>query len=92
MTTKSQNLIDAVEAGELTDPGAMTTPGDVAQIVSDSRERVEQKLEALEEEGLIESKTSGNECVWVVPDDNGDNDDSPDKTPMPTDTRAPPVK
>jgi DNA-binding transcriptional MocR family regulator len=93
MTIDSQKLIDTVETGELTDSGAMTTTADVAQVVSDSRETVEQKLEALEDEGLIESKMFGNERVWVVPDNNGnDDDDSPDETPMPTDTRVPPVK
>jgi predicted transcriptional regulator len=90
MTTNLQELVDAVRAGELTDPGAMTTTDDVAQVVSDSRETVKQKLQALEQEELIESKTFGNKRVWVVADDNGN--DSPDKTPMPTDTRAPPVE
>jgi len=90
MTTDSQELIDAVRAGELTDPGGMTTTDDVAQVVSASRETVEQKLQALEQEGLIETKTFGNERVWVVPGD--DDNESPDKTPMPTDTRAPPIK
>lgn len=90
MTTESQKLINAVRTGELTDPGAMTTTADVAQVVSGSRETVEQKLEALEDEGLVESKTFGNERVWVVPDHDGD--DSPDEMPMPTDTRVPPVK
>lgn len=89
MTTDSQTLIEAVKAGEMTDAGGMTTTQDVADVVPDSYETVVEKLRALEREGAIESKTFGNERVWIVTEDTDDMDEKPTETPIPTDTRAP---
>ena len=69
MTDKTQRLIDAVEAGESTDPGGMTTTRDVADVVPYEYSVVEMELEALEREGAIESTTFGNDRVWIVPED-----------------------
>jgi hypothetical protein len=88
MTTDSQALIDAVEAGETTDPGGMTTTQDVADVVPESYWTVEERLRALRLEGRVESKIFGNERVWVVPGDGGD---EPQTVPMPTSTREQPA-
>lgn len=86
MSTDSQTLIAAVEAGEMTDPGAMTTTQDVANAVGDSYSAVDEQLHTLANEGVIECKIFGNEEVWVVPEDSGQ---TPDRSPMPTTTRDP---
>ncbi|MCU4717964.1 hypothetical protein [Halapricum hydrolyticum] len=90
MTTTSQELIEAVKAGEMTDAGGMTTTQDVADVVSDSYETVAEKLRALERDGAIESKIFGGERVWIVSADTDVSDVTSDETPIPTDTRAPP--
>ncbi|QSG14702.1 helix-turn-helix domain-containing protein [Halapricum desulfuricans] len=89
MTTDPQTLLKAVKEGEMTDAGGMTTTQDVADVVSDSYETVAEKLRDLERDGAIESKTFGNERVWVVPADTDVADTEPAGTPIPTDTRAP---
>ncbi|MEF8821459.1 MAG: winged helix-turn-helix domain-containing protein [Halovenus sp.] len=86
MSSNSKKLIAAVEAGELTDPGAMTTTQDIAHAVEDSYSTVHKQLRTLADDGVIERKTFGNMEVWVVPDDGGN---APARTPMPTDTRDP---
>jgi len=70
----------------MTDAGAMTTTEDVTHAVEDSYNAVDKQLHTLADEDIIERKIFGNEKVWVVPDDSGQN---PVKTPMPTDTRDP---
>ncbi len=77
MTTETQTLINAVKAGEMTDPGGMTTTQDVVDVVGYSSTTVDRKLRALEREGVVESTTFGGDRVWVVPDEG---DDSPDET------------
>lgn len=86
MSTDSQTLVDAVEAGEMTDPGAMTTTQDITNAVTGSYGDVDEQLHSLADEDVIERKIFGDEEVWVVPDDGGR---APVKTPMPTDTRDP---
>lgn len=90
VTTDSQPLIDAVKAGEMTDHGGMTTTRDIADVVTDSYWTVDEKLHALEQEGLIESTSFGNEHVWFVPDDDTDPlvKTTPDRT-ISTSTRDP---
>jgi len=90
MTTDSQTLLKAVKEGEVTDAGGMTTTQDVADVVPDSYETVAEKLRDLERDGAIESKTFGSQRVWVVSADSDIADTKPARTPMPTDTRAPP--
>jgi len=87
---EAQTLIDAIEAGEMTDPGGMTTTQDIADTLGDSYETVEEKLRVMERAGLVESKTFGNDRVWVVPDDDTDSSEeiSTDQ-PISTTTRDP---
>lgn len=72
MTTESETLVDAIQAGEMTDSGGMPTSQDIADVVTDSFTTVDEKLRTLEREGLITSTTLGDERVWLVPDDNED--------------------
>lgn len=90
MIIEAQTLIDAIEAGEMTDPGGMTTTQDIADTLGDSYETVEEKLRVMERAGLVESKTFGNDRVWVVPDDDTDSSEeiSTDQ-PISTTTRDP---
>ena len=84
-----KTLIDAVEAGELTDPGAMTTTRDVADALPYAAEAVEAELRALEEDGAVTSATFGGAVVWTVTDDSADERTDPDPgEPLPTTTRA----
>jgi hypothetical protein len=86
MSVKTKTLLDAVRAGETTDPGAMTTTRDVTDVVPASYERVEGRLRALEREGRVESKLFGDRRVWVVPDEENRR---PASRPIPTTTREP---
>lgn len=89
MTIDTQTFIEAVEAGEMTDPGGMTTTRDVADVVPDPYDAVKEQLHALEREGIIESISFGNERVWRVPDDGEDSQVEPTTDrPISTATRA----
>lgn len=85
-----QRLRDAVEAGEMTDPGGMTTTQDIADVVPDSYSTVEKKLLSLERDGYIESRTFGNDRVWFVTDDQKDSQaETTLEEPIGTATRDP---
>lgn len=90
MTNESQPLVEAIESGELTDAGGMTTTRDVADVVPFAHSTVEETLHALEDDGVVESTMFGNDRVWTVPERD---DDSPDETTtsqsIPTSTRGP---
>lgn len=86
MSPDSQTLVAAVEAGTLTDPGAMTTTQDIVHAVDGSYSAVHKQLHILADEDVIESKTFGKQEVWVVPSDSGH---SPVRTPLVTNTRDP---
>jgi hypothetical protein len=90
MTTEAETLVDAVRAGEMTDPGGMPTSQDIADVVTESYRTVDEKLHALDREGLLTSTTFGDERVWLVPDDDADTpvETTPDRT-IPTATRDP---
>lgn len=89
MTSEAQVFIDAVESGETTDAGGMTTTQDVADIVPYAFDKAEQKLRALESEGVLESTTFGNSCVWTVADGGDDSRDETTATQtLPTSTRG----
>lgn len=77
MIHDTQRLIDAVEAGEMTDPGGMTTTRDVADVVPHSFEDVEEALRALDRDGAIESTTFGSDRVWTVLDEADSRRDRP---------------
>lgn len=89
MTNESQTLVDAVEAGEMTDAGGMTTTQDVADVVPYSYDSVDEMLHDLEHEGLVESTTFCNDSVWTVPDNGDDSTDETTTQTIPTATRSP---
>ena len=88
MKSKSQIILDAVEAGELTDPGAMTTTRDVVNVVQYSDRTVEEELHALEADGTLESTTFGGTVVWKVTADADGRAETSTDEPMPTTTRV----
>lgn len=61
----------------MTDAGGMTTTQDVAHVVPYAHGAVDEKLHALEHEGVVERTTFGNDRVWVVADDGDDSPDEP---------------
>lgn len=77
MTNNPQELVDAIEAGKMTDAGGMTTTQDVTDVVPYSYNTVAEKLHALEHDGVVESGTFGSDRVWTVAHDG---DGSPDET------------
>jgi len=87
---EAQPLIEAVNAGELTDPGGMTTTQDIADILGASYAAVDEQLHAMERAGLVESTTFGNDRVWVVPSaDTDGSDEVRTDQPISTTTRDP---